>query len=198
MGDYNVPVPPYLHSTTFVNVGTMKNSGFEFDLHFTAIQLKDFDYSIDFVGATMDNKFVNFSNSDYVGQDYYDMVETSDPYPLYTLQRISAGERIGNFYMWKYAGIDKNGNFMIYDREGNIKPAANGTNDDKQIVGNGLPKFTASMTHNFHWRNWDLSIFFRGAFGYDIFNVHDFYYGTQSFTGNVLQKSIYKKCRNKR
>ena len=76
LGDYNVPVPPYLHSTTFVNVGTMKNSGFEFDLHFTAIQLKDFDYSIDFVGATMDNKFVNFSNSDYVGQDYYDMVET--------------------------------------------------------------------------------------------------------------------------
>lgn len=194
LGDYNVPVPPYLHSTTFVNVGTMKNSGFEFDLHFTAIQLKDFDYSIDFVGATMDNKFVNFSNSDYVGQDYYDMVETSDPYPLYTLQRISAGERIGNFYMWKYAGIDKNGNFMIYDREGNIKPAANGTNDDKQIVGNGLPKFTASMTHNFHWRNWDLSIFFRGAFGYDIFNVHDFYYGTQSFTGNVLQKAYTKNA----
>lgn len=197
LGDYNVPVPPYLHPTTFVNVGTMKNSGFEFELHVSAVRMKDFEYSIDFAGATIDNKFANFSNSEYVGQDYYDLVETSDPYPLYTLQRISAGERIGNFYMWKYAGIDKNGNFMIYDRKGNIKPAANGTDDDKQIVGNGLPKFTASMTHNFHWRNWDLCIFLRGAFAYDIFNIHDFYYSTQSFTGNVLQKAYTKNARIK-
>ena len=50
--------------------------------------MKDFEYSIDFAGATIDNKFANFSNSEYVGQDYYDLVETSDPYPLYTLQRI--------------------------------------------------------------------------------------------------------------
>ena len=94
--------------------------------------------------------------------------------------------------MWKYAGIDKNGNFMIYDRKGNIKPAANGTDDDKQIVGNGLPKFTASMTHNFHWRNWDLCIFLRGAFAYDIFNIHDFYYSTQSFTGMSCRRHIRK------
>lgn len=197
LGDYNVPVPPYLHATTYVNVGTMKNSGFEFDIHVDAVRMKNFSYSIDFIGATMDNKFVKFSNSQYVGQEYEDMVSTSDPYPFYTLQRVQAGERVGNFYMWKYAGIDKDGNFMIYDRNGNIKPAANGNDDDKQIVGNGLPKFTASMSHNFRWRNWDLSIFLRGAFDYDIFNVHDFYYGTQSFTGNVLQKAYTKNARIK-
>lgn len=194
LGDYNVPVPPYLHSTTFVNVGTMKNSGFEFDLHVDAVKTKDFSYSIDFVGATLHNKIVSFSNSEFVGQDYYDMVSTTDPYPFYTLQRIQVGERIGNFYMWKYAGIDKTGNFLIYDREGNIKPAVSGTDDDKQIVGNGLPKFTASMTHTFRYRNWDLSLFFRGAFGYDIFNMADFYYGTQSFTGNTLQKAYTKNA----
>ena len=61
--------PPYLHPTTFVNVGTMKNSGFEFELHVSAVRMKDFEYSIDFAGATIDNKFANFSNSEYVGQD---------------------------------------------------------------------------------------------------------------------------------
>ncbi len=194
LGDYNVPVPPYLHNSTFVNVGTMKNTGFEFDLHGVVVDTRDWTYSIDMVGATCDNKFVSFSNGQYVGQDYYDICGTSDPYPMHYLQRIQAGERLGNFYMYKYAGIDKEGNFMIYDRKGNIIPAAEGSEADKRIVGNGLPKFTASMTHSLRWRNWDLSVFLRGAFGFDIFNTQDFYYGTQGFTGNVLQKAYTKNA----
>ncbi|MDE7509071.1 MAG: TonB-dependent receptor, partial [Muribaculaceae bacterium] len=177
LGDYDVSVPPYLFSTTFVNVGTMRNSGFEFDLRWNAVTNRDFTYTVDFVGATMDNKFVDFSNTQYVGQDYYDVVGTEDPYPFHNLQRIQKGERLGNFYMYRYAGIDDEGNWAIYDKEGNIKLASEGTEDDRQIVGNGLPKFTASMTHTFRYRNFDLSLFFRGAFGYDIFNIHDFYYG---------------------
>ncbi len=192
LGDYDVSVPPYLFSTTFVNVGTMRNSGFEFDLRWRAVDTRDFSYTIDFVGATMDNKFVNFSNSEYVGQDYYDMVGTEDPYPFHNLQRIEQGKRLGNFYMYRYAGIDDKGNWVIYDKDGNLKLASEGTEDDRQIVGNGLPKFTASMTHTFRYRNWDLSLFFRGAFGYDIFNIHDFYYGHQSFMGNVMEKAYTK------
>lgn len=194
LGDYNVPVPPYLHGTTFVNVGTMKNSGVEIDLRYNPIRTKDWDLSFNFIGATCDNKFVSFSNGQYVGQDYYDVCGTSDPYPMHTLQRIQAGERIGNFYMFKYAGIDKDGNFVVYDKKGNMIPASEATDDDKRIVGNGLPKFNASLTGNLRWRNWDLSVFFRGAFGFDIFNTQDFYYGTQGFTGNVLQKAYTKNA----
>lgn len=94
--------------------------------------------------------------------------------------------------MYKYAGIDKDGNFVVYDKKGNMIPASEATDDDKRIVGNGLPKFNASLTGNLRWRNWDLSVFFRGAFGFDIFNTQDFYYGTQGFTGNVLQKAYTK------
>ena len=192
LGDYDVSVPPYLFSSTFVNVGTMRNSGFEFDLRWNAVRTADFSYTVDFVGATMDNKFVSFSNSEYVGQDYYDMVGTEDPYPFHNLQRIEQGKRLGNFYMYRYAGIDKDGNWAIYDKDGNVKLASEGTEDDRQIVGNGLPRFTASMTHSFRYRNLDLSLFFRGAFGYDIFNIHDFYYGHQSFNGNVMEKAYTK------
>lgn len=192
LGDYYVSVPPYLFSSTFVNVGTMRNAGFEFDLRWNAVATPDFTYNIDFVGATMDNKFVNFSNSEYVGQEYYDVVGTEDPYPFHNLQRIQQGKRLGNFYMYRYAGIDENGNWAIYDKDGNIKLASEGTEEDRQVVGNGLPKFTASMTHTFRYKNLDLSLFFRGAFGYDIFNIHDFYYGHQSFNGNVMEKAYGK------
>ena len=192
LGNYKVSVPPYLFDETFVNVGTMKNTGFEFDINVKAVKTKHFSYDFNVVGATMSNEFVDFSNSQYVGQDYYDVAGTSDPYPYYYLQRIQKGKSIGNFYMWKYAGHTTEGEWLVYDKDGDIIRASQASDADRQKVGNGMPKFTMSTSHNFSYRNFDLSLFFRGAFGYDIFNIHDFYYGTRNFTGNRSYKAYGK------
>ncbi len=192
LGNYNVPVPPNIHESTFVNVGTMKNTGFEFDLNFNVVDNGRFSYDFGVIGTVMSNKFVNFSNSRYVGQDYYLECGTQDPYPYYYLQRIEKGQPVGNFYMWRYAGITSGGEWLVYDKDGDIIRASQATEEDRCIVGNGMPKFTLSTTHNFRYRNFDLSLFFRGAFDYDIFNIHDFYYGTRNFTGNVLKKAYGK------
>ena len=192
LGNYKVSVPPYLFDETFVNVGTMKNTGFEFDINVKAVKTQHFSYDFNVVGATMSNKFVDFSNSQYVGQDYYDVAGTSDPYPYYYLQRIQKGKSIGNFYMWKYAGHTTEGEWLVYDKDGDIIRASQASDADRQKVGNGMPKFTMSTSHNFSYRNFDLSLFFRGAFGYDIFNIHDFYYGTRNFTGNRSYKAYGK------
>ncbi len=192
LGNYKVSVPPYLFDETFVNVGTMKNTGFEFDLGFNAVNTKDFSYDFSVVGTVMSNKFVDFSNSQYVGQDFYNVCDTNEPYPFYSLQRIEKGKSLGNFYMWKYAGITTGGDWLVYDREGDIIRASQATDEDRQVVGNGMPKFTMSTSHNFRYKNFDLALFFRGAFGFDIFNIHDFYYGTRNFSGNVLRKAYGK------
>lgn len=192
LGDYNVSVPPYLFTTTFVNVGTMRNSGFEFDITWNAIKTKDFSYTLNVVGSTMNNEFVSFSNSNFVGQDYYDVVSPEDPYPFHTLQRIEKGRRIGSFYMLKYAGVDPQGRWIVYDKDGDMVLADNATDNDRQYVGNGMPKFTGSMTHTFRYKNIDLSVFFQTALGFDIFNIHDFYYGTKNFQGNVMDKAYSK------
>ncbi|MCM1066683.1 MAG: SusC/RagA family TonB-linked outer membrane protein [Muribaculaceae bacterium] len=192
LGSYKVPVPPNIHDETFVNVGTMANTGFEFDLNFNVVDTKDFSYSFGVVGTVMSNKFVEFSNSKYVGQDYYNVCGTEDPYPFYSLQRIEKGKSLGNFYMWRYAGITSDGEWLVYDKDGDIIRAAQATDEDRCIVGNGMPKFTMSTSHNFRYRNFDLALFFRGAFDYDIFNIHDFYYGTRNFNGNVLKKAYGK------
>ena len=192
LGDYNVTVPPYLFTTTFVNVGTMRNTGFEFDVTWNAIKKKDFTYTLNVVGATMGNEFVKFSNSKFVGQDFYYMVDTQDPYPFHTLQRIEKGRRIGSFYMLKYAGITSDGKWIVYDKDGDKILADNATDNDRQFVGNGLPKFTGSMTHSFRYKNLDASLFFQTALGFDIFNIHDFYYGIKNFQGNVMDKAYSK------
>lgn len=192
LGYYKVSIPPYLFDETFVNVGTMKNYGFEFDLNVNAVDNVTFGYNFNVIGSTMTNKFVDFSNSEYVGQDYYPLCMTEAPFAQYNLQRIEKGESIGNFYMWKYVGVDSDGEWLIENKDGNIIRAGQGSEDDRRKVGNGLPKFTLSTTHNFRYRNFDLSLFFRGAFFYDIFNIHDFYYGTRKFNGNVLKKAYSK------
>ena len=192
LGDYPVPMPPYLFPSTFENVGTMRNSGFEFDITWNAVKTKDFSYTLNIVGATMSNKFVHFSNGEYAKATYVDRVSTQDPYPFHTLQRLEEGRRVGSFYMWKYAGIDPQGRWIVYDKNGDMVLADNATDDDRQYVGNGLPQFTGSMTHSFRYKNFDASLFFQTALGFDIFNIHDFYYGTKNFQGNVMDKAYSK------
>ena len=192
LGTYNVAVPPFVHERATVNVGTMSNQGFEFELDFTPVKTKDFSYDFNVIGSTNKNKFISFSNSDYIGEDYYDEAGVEGPFLGYYLQRIEVGQPVGNFHMWRYAGINDAGEWMVYDREGDVVPIALATEEDRTIVGNGLPKFNLSTTHTFRYRNFDLSLFFRGAFGFNIFNIHDYYYGTRKFSGNVLRKAFSK------
>ncbi len=194
LGSYDVSVPPHLFSTIFTNVGTLRNRGVEFDLTVDAVRRDKFSWSFTLVGATSDNRFVSFSNDTYQGQTYYNVCTMSNPNNPGYLQRIEEGQRIGNYYTWRYAGVDKSGNWLIYDRNDNIIPVSEGSEEDKTITGNGLPKFTGSMTHNFVWRNFDLSVALTGAAGFDIFNVHDFYFGLQGMSGNVLTKAYSKNA----
>ena len=90
---------PYLYSTTFVNVGTMKNSGLELDIHWTAVNSQDFVYSIDFAGSSMDNEFVSFSNSEY--RPGLLLAGTEDPFPFHYLQENWSRQRDWELTMWK-------------------------------------------------------------------------------------------------
>lgn len=192
LGDYTVPVPPYLFESTFANVGTMRNTGIEINLDILAVQTKDFTYNIGFVGSTNNNKFVSFSNSIYKGNPYMDVCGLPGPNNPGNLQRIQEGERIGNYRTYAYAGVDADGNWLVWNKDNTEKISINNaTEEDKRITGNGLPKFTASLANTFTWKNWDLTLYFRGAFGFDLFNVHDLYYGLQSSNkiSNVLPKA---------
>lgn len=81
---------------------------------------------------------------------------------------------------------------LVYRKDGSIVPANQASNDDKQFVGNGLPKFIGSIGNTFRYKRFDLGIFLRGTFGYKIFNTAAFYIGTPSSQSdaNVL-KSAY-------
>jgi TonB-linked SusC/RagA family outer membrane protein len=198
LGNYNVPKPPYLYLTTFVNVGTMKNTGVEMELNIKAVETKDFSYNIGLIGATCNNEFVSFSNDMYKGEEFYETAEMRDLSRQAMLQQQREGQRIGTFYLIRWAGVADDGQWLVYNKDNVIIPIAEASfTADRQKAGNGMPKFTASFNNTFRYKNLDASIYFRGVFGYDIFNVHDFYYGMPTAAGNenTLKKAYYENAK---
>ncbi len=185
LGSYSVPNPPNVQGTTFANVGTMKNSGLEIQVNATLVRRHQFTYNLSFAGATNSNKFVSFSNELFKGQTYLDVVSMPAPGSPGNIQRLQEGKRIGSFYALKSAGVDNTGALLVYNKKGETIVANKATNDDKQFIGNGLPQFTASIGNDFTYKHWDLSIFLRGSFGYDVFNTNAFYLGTPATQTNA-------------
>ncbi len=185
LGSYTVPNPPNVQGSTFANVGTMQNSGLEIQLNAAVVANKDFSYNVTFAGATNSNKFVSFSNDAYKGQTFIDVLGMPAPGSPGNAQRLQENTRIGSFYMLRSAGVDDTGALLVYNKNGDVIQASKASNDDKQFVGNGLPTFTGGLTNNLKYKNWDLNIFLRGTFGYQIFNTYAFYLGTPATQQNV-------------
>jgi TonB-linked SusC/RagA family outer membrane protein len=192
LGDYTVPVPPNTQQTTFTNVGTMKNSGIELALSGEVVKSDHFSYNVNVAFAYNRNKFISFSNEIYKGGTFQDVAGLPAPGSPGNIQRIQEGHSIGEFYMLRSAGVNDAGALLVYKNDGAIVQANLASNDDKQFVGNGLPKYITSLGNTFTYKRFDLGIFFRGTFGYKIFNSYAFYLGTPSSQSdaNVL-KSAY-------
>jgi hypothetical protein len=143
-------------------------------------------------GATNNNKFVSFSNELWHGQKFYWQDGFSAPGTPGPVQRIEEGERIGNFVTYEYAGVDENGGWLVYTKNGDKVPIGKAHEiDDKKVVGNGLPKFTASWGNTFAYKKWDLSHYFRGNFGFQTYNSSEFYNGLQNLTGQNYLKIAF-------
>ncbi|MEN0053160.1 MAG: SusC/RagA family TonB-linked outer membrane protein [Mucilaginibacter sp.] len=196
LGDYDVPVPPNPRPTTYTNVGTIKNTGWELQLNGSVVKGRNFSYDLSFAGAVNNNKFVSFSNDLYHGAPFQDVANLPAPGSPGMIQRIQEGQRIGSFYTYRSAGV-KDGVLQVYKKDGSIVAGNLASNDDKQFVGNGMPKFTASLQNTFRYKNFDLSIFLRGNFDYDIFNIYAFYIGTPAAQtdANVLTSAYNSKSK---
>jgi TonB-linked SusC/RagA family outer membrane protein len=184
LGNYDVP-PPNIQTQTYANVGSLNNSGVEVQLNAPIISKPNFQYAISFAGATNGNKFASFSNNAYQGADYYDRVGLPSPGSPGNAQRLQEGQRVGTFYMLKSAGVDDQGRLLVYAQDGSIITGDKATIADRQVVGNGLPKYTLSLGNTFTYKNFDAAVFFRSVLGFDVFNIRAFYLGTPVTQSNA-------------
>ena len=110
-----------------------------------------------------------------------------------TAVRLAPGEEIGQFYIWKYAGIDNAGNWLLYDKDNNVINATDKTIEDKRYIGNAIPDLVLSWDNSVSWRNFDLNIFFRSWIGHEVFNMTEMYYGLPNAVNkNILRSAVTK------
>lgn len=193
--DYQVATPPYLYSDIIANAGTMENKGFEARISLLAVQTNDFTWNTTLNYSTNKNKLLSLSNDQFqMKSGYLDAGETGEPIQQKT-HRIFEGGEVGNFFGYKTIDIDSDGRWIIEGKDGQPKPISEQQPDDKQIIGNGLPKHFLSWDNNFTYKNFDLGITMRGAFDYDILNYARMFYEcpVNLTRGNILASAYAPK-----
>ena len=192
--DISVSVPPAIHDKTTMNVGSLRNKGWETELTYTPVHSKKWNYSTTIRASH--NKSV--LESLWGSQTYWDRVDFPAPGSPGTAVRLYPGQEIGQFYVWKFAGFTEEGNWMLYDKDGNAFDVTKQTktNEDKYFVGNAIPKIRLSWDHSVSYKNWELNAFFTSWLGHDIFNTIDMYYGLPNVEEQNVLKDAFEKNKN--
>lgn len=195
-------------SNPWGNVGSLRNTGFEFTLNTVNVDYKGFQWRSNVVMSINRNKVLSLdTETGTLPQTLQIGSETA------TVTNTIVGQPIGQFWGYKVIGrFDSPEDFYYKDADGNIKQVAlpegstigkndtwlgdyifadlNGdgviNNDDQTFIGNPEPKFTWGFGNTFSYKGFDLTIQFSGSYGNKLLN-----YGRRSLevsgaTSNLL------------
>lgn len=175
----------------WVNDGEVLNKGFEISLEADIIRNNDMDLNMAFVFSHNDNEVKSLGNAassklntDAFGLQYEFTGTPLTNQPVGTANILGVGQPINAFYGYKVDGIiqsdvegilagltgdlAKAGEFKYRDLNGD------GIIDtqDRTVIGDPNPDFTASLNVGFRYKNFDCSVFFNGVFGNDVLFVN--------------------------
>ena len=169
-------------SAPFTNLGSMKSSGFDLSLNYTDVTSSGLTYSISANATKAVNEVTELISEAYSGSSQR----------IGTMTRTSVGEPISYFYGRKVLGIFQNdaevaahatqdgagpGRFKYEDINGDGV-----INDsDRTKIGDPHPDLIFGVNMNFAYKNWDMSMFWNGSLGNDIFDYTALYYETPYF-----------------
>lgn len=193
--DYSVPSPPNLYTTTRANVGEMSNNGLEIMVNAIPVQTKDFKWETTITFSTNSNKLKSLSNDLYQTSSDYFMTGWIEE-PIKTESHIvRIGHKVGDIYGFKVVDVDESGKWIYLDKNGNRVNYDDFTHsfEDKQILGNGVPKWYLGFNNQFRYKNFDLAINMRGAFGFQIMNGMRMFYENRSRQDWNRLRSAYDK-----
>jgi len=169
--DYPVATPPYLYNTIRANAASMSNKGIEVQVNAIVFEKRSFNWTSTINYSTNKNKLLSLSDKNFqLASGYFEAGNTGEPIQQ-NLSRVQIGQPIGNFWGFKSVDIDENGRWIIEGKDGKPKPIAEQQTDDKQIIGNGLPRHYLAFNNTLVYKDFDLNFTMRGAFGFQILNT---------------------------
>ncbi|MFD1818699.1 SusC/RagA family TonB-linked outer membrane protein [Pseudarcicella hirudinis] len=168
-------------SSPYVNIGSMKNTGFGITINTVNIESpftwkSGISFSLD--RNELSKLYLESSN-----------IDRSPWFMNQFISRSVVGQPLWQFYGYKFAGIFQNYTDLknsAIPETSKIDPAqgtwvgdvkftdVNGdgviNEKDRTFVGSPWPKFIFGISNNFSYKNFDLSVFMQGTYGNSIFN----------------------------
>jgi TonB-linked SusC/RagA family outer membrane protein len=174
----NIPVGRWWgFGTQRINSGVVENKGIEFGLSSENFRTDNFYWKSSLNLAYNKQEVVELSEN-------VKIISTNTSNPSGTVSgqeftRVVPGKEMGTLYGYEYAGVVKTGE--VYAPQPLSKPGdpkyadINGdgkiTADDRTYLGNSTPHYLAGFNNDFKYGNFDLNIFFQGAFDYSVYNM---------------------------
>ena len=164
------------------NVGVLKNSGIEIDMSYNN-KIGQVSYNIGANASFIKNKVVALFDGNFIGSSLYGRMGQE-------ISRTYEGLPIGIFYGWKTDGLYQTAQEISSDAnisndsrrtDGLIQPGdvrfldLNGdgkiTEADRTNIGSPHPKMVYGFNTDFNYKNFDLSLFFLGNAGVQLYNA---------------------------
>ncbi|MFV0378519.1 MAG: SusC/RagA family TonB-linked outer membrane protein [Mangrovibacterium sp.] len=155
---FNKPLAPSLGDPyIYTNVGTVRNTGFEFIVNTINIDKKDIYWSSSFNISTNENKLLKLPQDEIVSGTKKWMV----------------GKSIYDFFIQEYAGVNPaNGNAMWYKDDANGEKVLTEVYSEagKYYQGSALPDVIGGLSSYFRFKGFDINIMFNYSFGGKIYD----------------------------
>jgi TonB-linked SusC/RagA family outer membrane protein len=166
----------------YTNLGAMKSTGFDLSLNYSDTTSSGLTYSINANATKATNEVTELISDFYSGGSQR----------IGSMTRTSVGEPISYFYGRNVLGIFQTaaevaghatqdgagvGRFKYEDINGDGVINDN----DRTKIGDPHPDLLFGMNLNMAYKNWDMSMFWNGSMGNDIFDYTALYYETPYF-----------------
>jgi TonB-dependent starch-binding outer membrane protein SusC len=170
----NLPIPNTTgFGTSLQNVGSTSNSGFELLLNSENIT-GIFNWSTSFNVSTIRNQVTDLGGLPFIIQGGAGFASG--------ISILRVGDPINAYYGYVVDGVFQNSEEISNSAQPRARPGelryrdTNQDNlitpDDRVILGSPYPDYSFGLNNSFRYKGFDLSIFFQGVYGSEIFNFN--------------------------
>lgn len=171
-------VPPQLDPTMYDNIGILENNGWEAEIGGVILNTG---------GVKWDATLRAFHNGTKIKQlsDYTQYLESG-------CFHIDEGSNIGQFWVFKNAGVNEDGKWMIYNADGEkVIAEGNTIKENRYFMGNSLPKVQMSLDQTVTYRNFDFGIQLHAWLDRDVYSGFNQGMGVYNYDRHNVDRDYY-------
>jgi TonB-linked SusC/RagA family outer membrane protein len=171
-------------ASTWINLAELRAAGFEFAMGVNDIALGSVKWTPNLNFTIYDKTTIESLSAGELGFEELRVATPGSPgqnnnFIIYN----RVGQTLGDFYGPKLNGITEDGKYTL------------STTDPNQFekLGNGLPKGEFGFANSFALNQWTLNVFFRGAWGHDLYNSYRGFYENADAASNTWNSVLTDK-----